>query len=326
MTTRYVGAKVIDVSTIIPAYNAAPFVAKAIEGALAQAISQEIIVVDDGSTDATAAVVESYGTRVRLIRQENAGVSAARNRGIETAVGRFVAFLDADDVWHPQKLSRQLQLFQDDPELGTVICDEMHISIDGSIVQPSFLASRSFFDQLPVCAARLATPVAFLVTESFFPTSSVVVRSDLMRRAGMFDTSLSIVEDRDMWLRLAFLAPVGIVPIVLLRYLTGRAGSLAARSSSAKWAKSVFSVLIRHERQICDALSREGVVPKVVLQEQYRALGDVCWHADEIGGAGNCYLEAIRHGDLSSIWKWIAATTGTVGIARFGRRLLKLTK
>src|SRR5664279_201795 len=130
------------VSTVIPAYNAARFIAHAIESALQQGVPQQIIVVNDGSVDDTSDIVRSYGDAVELIEQANGGVSSARNRGIAAARGEFIAFLDADDVWLLEKLSRQLALFTADPELGTVICDEVHVTDDGEIARPSFLASR----------------------------------------------------------------------------------------------------------------------------------------------------------------------------------------
>jgi len=108
-----------DVSVVIPAYNAAWCVAKAIESVLVQEGADfEIIVVDDGSTDDTAAVLARYGDAIRVVRQRNQGLSAARNAGIRAAQGEFVAFLDADDWWLAGKLGQQLALMHTRPELG----------------------------------------------------------------------------------------------------------------------------------------------------------------------------------------------------------------
>ena len=107
------------VSVIIPAYNSGPLVEEAIGSALAQTRPPaEVVVIDDGSTDDTAERLARFGPPVRVIRQANGGVSAARNRGLAAATGAFVAFLDADDVWHPDKLRRQLEAFAKRPELG----------------------------------------------------------------------------------------------------------------------------------------------------------------------------------------------------------------
>ena len=110
------------VSVIIPTYNYGRFIAETIESALGQTLlPHEVIVVDDGSTDETAEVVASFGERVRYIYQENAGVCAARNRGVAASSGDLIAFLDADDIWEPTKLEKQAAKFAD-PDVGLVHC------------------------------------------------------------------------------------------------------------------------------------------------------------------------------------------------------------
>ena len=105
------------ISVVIPCYNAAPFLRETLESVFVQTYPPlEIIVVDDGSTDESAVIAESFGSPVRVIRQENQGESVARNRGIEEAGGDWVAFLDADDLWLPNKLERQIQVLRDAPE------------------------------------------------------------------------------------------------------------------------------------------------------------------------------------------------------------------
>lgn len=100
-------------TVVIPCYNAEPFLREALDSVLAQTVPPlEVIVVDDGSTDASAAIAESYGPPVRVIRQENQGESVARNRGMDEAKGEWIAFLDADDVWKPEKMAIQLELAQ----------------------------------------------------------------------------------------------------------------------------------------------------------------------------------------------------------------------
>ncbi len=101
----------MSVSVVIPCYNGAPFLRETLDSVLAQTHAPlEVIVVDDGSTDASAAIAESYGPPVRVIRQQNQGESVAQNRGIDESQGRWIAFLDSDDVWKPTKLERQIQL------------------------------------------------------------------------------------------------------------------------------------------------------------------------------------------------------------------------
>jgi glycosyltransferase involved in cell wall biosynthesis len=112
----------MHVSCIIPCYNAERFLGEAIESVIAQTLAPvEIIVVDDGSTDGSAAVAARYADRVRYLRQDNAGPATARNRGVESSCGEFVAFLDADDLWHPEKLERQATRFAARPELEACV-------------------------------------------------------------------------------------------------------------------------------------------------------------------------------------------------------------
>jgi glycosyltransferase involved in cell wall biosynthesis len=111
------------VGVVIPAYNAERYVGEAIESVLAQTYgSVDCVVVDDGSTDGTAEVARTYAPEVRLVAQKNAGVAAARNRGAAAAEGPLLAFLDADDVWLPAKLERQVRALQASPEAGVVLC------------------------------------------------------------------------------------------------------------------------------------------------------------------------------------------------------------
>jgi glycosyltransferase involved in cell wall biosynthesis len=304
------------VTTIIPAYNAEAFVGRAIDSALNQHHPQQIVVIDDGSTDDTARLVAAYGDAVELIRQPNGGVSSARNRGIDVARGDFIAFLDADDVWYPEKLTKQLALFAADPALGTVSCDERHVSVTGEVLKPSFLAKHRFARSLPTQPARLAKPMACLVTDSFFPTSGVLTRRTVLDRAGRFDTKLSIVEDRDLWLRLAFEAPVGLVPEVLLDYLTGRAESLATKATSLRWATVLCSVLLRHRLKIEQHLRAEGEQPHRLLRGVFCELGHVCWYADDMDAAAAAFSLAIQMGELRCIPKWLASRFGVADLIR----------
>jgi glycosyltransferase involved in cell wall biosynthesis len=106
------------VSCIIPAYNSERYLAEALDSVLAQTHRPlQVIVVDDGSTDGTAALAARYGEAITLLRQPNRGVASARNCGLRRATGEFVAYLDADDLWHPEKLTRQLARFQERPEI-----------------------------------------------------------------------------------------------------------------------------------------------------------------------------------------------------------------
>jgi len=195
-------------SVVIPTFNSGHLVTSAVESALAQTvIPEEIIVVDDGSTDDTLERLAPVVGRIRYIRQENQGVSAARNRGVEAADGEFVAFLDADDVWHPRKWELQVQAFEQNPELaliGTQAFDwptPDYPELDGADDAP--LTQLSWED---------------LVVRNYLFTSSIVVRRSALTRAGRFDPTIQGPEDRDLWLRVAEGGPIANLELPLTGY------------------------------------------------------------------------------------------------------------
>jgi glycosyltransferase involved in cell wall biosynthesis len=193
------------VSVVMPAYNAEKFIAAAIESVLNQTFKDlEILVVDDGSRDGTAGVVARYPA-VSYVAQKNAGASSARNRGVALARGEFIAFLDADDEWHPQKLAAQVALMRAYPaaDLSRTAIAEEPLRADS----PLFSAgSQALPDHIKV--GTLAE--SFL--NPYFATSAVMVRRAAFEAVGGFDTSLKIAEDVDLYLRILARAPV--VPMV----------------------------------------------------------------------------------------------------------------
>jgi glycosyltransferase involved in cell wall biosynthesis len=176
------------VSVVIPAYNYGRFVAEAVESALGQTCPPaEIIVVDDGSTDDTRERLEPYTAHIDYVRQPNSGLSAARNAGMHRARGEWIALLDADDVWHRQKLEVQL----------AAVSDHSDICLVGS--PPATQLPKELRPSPPT---RLIGVREFLTRLRMGP-SSVLLRRRFLQDVGDFDTRLRSVEDRDMWLRLA---------------------------------------------------------------------------------------------------------------------------
>ncbi|PLW81511.1 hypothetical protein CWI75_14840 [Kineobactrum sediminis] len=186
------------VSVVIPAFNCDGCLSRAIKSVLEQTYTHfQCIVVDDGSTDDTAAVAASYGGNVKLVRQENSGVSSARNTGIEHASGELIAFLDADDCWHPSKLEKQVQLLQEHQDVVLVSTDLITYS-------PERLGSGSL-----ASVTQPYGPDIFEIHSDFLPlfrnpylgTPSVMVRTHRAREVGGFDTTLPIGEDVDFFFR-----------------------------------------------------------------------------------------------------------------------------
>jgi len=211
------------VSVVIPAYNAESCVGRAIRSVLAQTHPvREVIVVDDGSKDATAAVVAGFSAPVRYVHQPNAGVSAARNRGIREADGDWVAFLDADDEWLPEKLGRQMELLTTRPDLRWCGCRPAYVRAGESTpaqIPPSLLEVL----RAPAAVAFFDSVRRGLV----FQPSGVLVQRAVLQEAGGFDETLRVNEDRDLWWRIAFRHPsVGYCPQVSYHFVLDQAGSL----------------------------------------------------------------------------------------------------
>ncbi len=205
------------VSVVIPAYNAAGTIRMTLITALAQSHwNLEIIVVDDGSTDKTADVVEEIvakDRRIRLIRMSNGGVAAARNRGIKEACGAFVAILDADDIWHPKKIAKQLAVFRTGASrLGLVYCWYREIDEAGRII------SNAIF---PPYIGDVYAP---LILSNFIGGgSAALIRRSCLEEVSGFDTSLRDrgaqgSEDTKLFLAIAERYDFGLVPEFLMGY------------------------------------------------------------------------------------------------------------
>ena len=183
------------VSVIIPTYNRARLVGEAIESVLAQTYKHlEIIVVDDGSTDGTEEALGPYRERIEYIYQQNRGASAARNTGIFRARGDYIAFLDSDDLWVPEKLELQVDYLEKHADCGLVYTDcEFLVVRDGRVVEriEKNLTGYSGYAYLQI----------FMRNEVFIPT--VLLRRDCLGAVGYFDEKLTFFEDVDLWFRLS---------------------------------------------------------------------------------------------------------------------------
>lgn len=207
------------VSVVIPTYNCAPLAQEAVASALAQTVPPfEVLVIDDGSTDDTRSQMTQFGTSVRYVWKPNGGVSSARNQGLAEAEGDLIAFLDADDVWHPDKLRRQIDVLRERPALGMVGT--------GIVRWPGAFAEVG---SRPTALREV--PLDALVIRNHFVTSSVVVRREVARAAGEFDRNLSGPEDYDFWVRVAQRAPAAnlLLPLTGYRDVGGSLSKQAAR-------------------------------------------------------------------------------------------------
>jgi len=196
------------VTVIIPTYNRGWIIQEAIDSVLDQDFNDyELIVVDDGSEDNTLEILEAYGKAIKVLQQGNRGVSAARNRGIEEATGRLIAFLDSDDLWLPKKLSTQVKFFENNADALINQTQEIW-NRNGLRVNPKKrhhkFSGMIFERSLELC---LVSP------------SAVMIAKDLFDTVGVFDENLPACEDYDLWLRISCRYPVHLtdLPLVIKR-------------------------------------------------------------------------------------------------------------
>jgi glycosyltransferase involved in cell wall biosynthesis len=201
------------VSVVIPAYGNAHFLGEAVQSVLDQTRpADEVIVVDDGSPDESAAVARSFGDAVRLLEQANAGVAAARNAGAAASTGDLLAFLDADDVWLPEKLEKQVARFAETPDAGLVHCGFTTIDEQGRRLETRVegLEGRAAGDMLHILTGQRG--------RLHGGGSSMMLTRGAFDESGGFDARLPPTEDWDMTFRVMRRRPIAFVPEPLLLY------------------------------------------------------------------------------------------------------------
>jgi len=206
------------VSVIIPAFNAAAFLGEALDSVFAQSYQpKEIIVVDDGSDDETPQVMSAFAGRITYVHKQKGGPSSARNAGIRTATGEWIAFLDADDIWMPDLLEKLFKAAAEsaaDFAFGDVL-----ILKNGSIVGPTFFERHNLKGRHDIVAPNqtLINPFSHLLEfDQFILPSAVLVRRDALFAVELFDEDIYCAEDLDLWLRLALKYRFAIVNQVLV--------------------------------------------------------------------------------------------------------------
>jgi glycosyltransferase involved in cell wall biosynthesis len=216
------------VSAIIPTHNRKAFVLEAVDSVLAQTYRDyELIVVDDGSGDGTGEALTQYGGRVRYAYQQNQGVSLARNRGLEIAQGEFIAFLDSDDLWLPEKLQQQVAFMDEHPQAQICYTDEIWIR-RGVRVNPRKKHAKYSGEIYPHCL-----PLCII------SPSSALMRRGLFEQVGTFDPHFPVCEDYDLWLRVAARFPVFFIPQMLIVKRGGHPEQL----SQSSWGNDRYRVM-----------------------------------------------------------------------------------
>ena len=296
------------VSVILPTYNRSALLAEAIESVLAQrglpaGLTVEILVVDDGSTDETELVVRGFGSRVRYLRQTNGGVARARNTGIAHAQGELICFLDSDDLWLSDKLARQLEAADAEPEVALFATEICSFSEKGEI------AARA---KAALYTIRDGWAVEGLLFANWIQTSTVMVRADALRQVVGFDEDVGqFGEDWLLWVRIASFARVRFLREPLVRYRVHEV-SLMSDRPDAQFA-SLMLILDRIAR-----LPPFVRKPHLIRQARYRvcmlrgrrdlAAGDLARASAKLRLAcGLRWLPVAAWVGLASVWARAAA-------------------
>jgi glycosyltransferase involved in cell wall biosynthesis len=273
-----------SVTVIIPAFNSAPTIRRAIDSAIAQTYAPgEILVVDDCSSDETPDIVKSYaGKGVRLILlNRHKGAGGARNAGIEASSSEIIAFLDSDDEWRDGKLQAQVEILESSPQISFVACAANLISEAGTDLGDIYRGH-------PIVAGAGAWKA--LLAFNFIATPTVITWRKNLVGLGGFDENLKIGEDQDLWIRLALAGDLGYAPQSFVR-VHARENSLSAWELSDQLIYTI-PMIQRHIQSLHGRLSKRDL--RRILGERFGRLGRVAYAR----GALRSGLSLIGH----SIW------------------------
>jgi glycosyltransferase involved in cell wall biosynthesis len=271
-------ASAAEVSVIIPAYNAERTIATTVRSVLDQTFKDlEVLVIDDGSTDGTAAVVERFGTPVSCIRTMNRGVAAARNLGIERAKGRRIAFLDADDVWMPRKLEQQLEAMEQRPDAG--LCFTGFVRTDAELRPLETVRGSSYPDY----------GEALLLYSTIANICTLLVTAETARALGGFDPAFSQCADWDFALRASQQTNFATVGEALLQY---RMSGESMSRDIQRLERETFAVLDKFY-SMPDA-SKYRSLKRRAYSNHWMILAGSYLHAHSPGDALRCLANGLR--------------------------------
>jgi glycosyltransferase involved in cell wall biosynthesis len=276
------------VSVVMPAYNRERYVGEAIESVLAQTFSDfELIVVDDGSTDATPQRVASLrDPRIRLLRREHRGISAAMNAGLRTARGAYVARLDSDDVWLPALLATQVAVLESRLEVGVVYARAQGMEADGTLTTHVWgVAPRYPRDSL-----------RSLLHGDCTCNITVVARRECLERAGLYDESLGTNEDWDLWLRVARHCRFAFTDRVLARFRWHEGNVTGPRSPRFAETLGGRTRVLDKAFAAPDLPSSAAAMKAVAYRNVHTGVGLLWLGAREYGAALHAFGRALRDG------------------------------
>ncbi|MCG5495340.1 glycosyltransferase family 2 protein [Ectothiorhodospira variabilis] len=301
---------------MIPAYNAEAYILDAIDSVIAQDYpAKEIIVVNDGSTDRTLTVLRKHHPSVKIIDKANGGAASARNVGIAEANGSYVAFLDADDIWLPHKLTTQVSHLEANPQVSLVCsgfqiqtdCETSVFPVNDAMVRPeSTLKHMSgwIYHQL--------------LLDCHVWTSTVVARRDLVARIGQFDEELRLGQDYDYWLRASRLTAIDMLQGPFARYRK-HSESATARGSNISYGARVIETAI--QRWGISSPDGVGLTPRQAsdrVADLHFMDGYSRFHKGHDSQALRSFLACIKHKPMRfKAWTYLLVAGTKLGLKRF---------
>ena len=265
----------MKISAIIPAYNSQDFILDAIKSIQNQTHPiDEIIVIDDGSTDNTQQLIQSQTKNIIYLKQDNQGPSAARNAGIKLAKGDWIAFLDADDQWTSDRIEKQLDALSLSPELHLLAGDMQEIDLDNKVITQSVLAKHSLLEPFQINQSRpIHNALAQLVTKNFIPTGTVLVKRSTVLEAGLFNINIRFGEDLELWAKIAAKHPITCLPeILMLRRLHQQ----NATNATAAMLVDLVNVMQSISLYANDSLSKQNINSYKLMADTWNNLA--YWH------------------------------------------------
>lgn len=273
--------------TIITAnYNGSQYLGKAIESVTSQTHADiEYLIVDDGSTDSSADVIRSYSEQDSRIQAvflpRNCGVARARNTGIEKSTGQYVAFLDADDMWAPEKVEKQLAVFREHPKAGVVVTDTALIDGSGRIVESK--KNRRKTKQGKVSLYDYIAGKCHL-------SINAMTRRECLERCGLFNPSYIIGEDYELWMRITREYEYYYLKEPLHRYRIHGNNATRDKLFNRESKIKILEEMVGNNPGLLDELDRGF---KTILQRKYNSLGKAYYHARRIPDAQACFHKAL---------------------------------
>lgn len=311
------------VSVIIPTYNSGKLALEAVCSVLAQTQpAHEVIVVDDGSTDQTQTTLSPVISKIKFISQKNKGRSVARNCGIAHSSGDYIAFLDADDIWYPEKLEKQLAFLQAYPAAGWSYCKTHLVDESGNLLLSDFWPDVFGSGNPGINVLR----EYFLTSGMEISTSTVLVESSLFQKVGFFNERLPTSEDTELWARLSMASPILFMPDILATRRVNSQESFLDRWS--RYETSDYGIKAAYHALTQMGTNKESIIGIQILQASHLNSAFIEFALGRVDSAERYWLQVINMVNKHDFWRSLPSQLAhfSLAAARYHRNGEKLAQ